>query len=193
MAEPSNDRTKWDRAYTDDEACPQPARVLSENAHLLPSMGVALDFACGLGGNALLLARQGLATHAFDISPVAIDKLKTRALSMGVPLRAEVRDVNAMVLPPQSFDVIVVCRFLERALAGPIMQLLRPGGLLFYQTFTREKVTESGPKNPAYRLAENELLALFAALRLRVYREEGVIGDQSKGFRNQAMLVGQRV
>jgi tellurite methyltransferase len=41
-------------------------------------------------------------------------------------------------------------------------------------------------------LDDNELLALFNGLKLRFYREEGVLGDTSKGTRNQAMLVAQK-
>jgi hypothetical protein len=41
-------------------------------------------------------------------------------------------------------------------------------------------------------LGENELLKLFTGLRLRVYREEGSIGDTSAGLRNEAMLVAQQ-
>ncbi len=72
------------------------------------------------------------------------------------------------------------------------MSALRPNGLLFYQTYTRTRVDQSGPRNDAYRLADNELLKLFSPLQLLVYREEGADGDPSRGFRNQAMLVGKR-
>jgi tellurite methyltransferase len=193
MREEPGDQAKWDRIYAGDRPYPEPARVLSENAHLLPRCGAALDFACGLGGNALFLASRGLTTHAWDISPIAIRTLERFARESGVSIQADVRDVETEPLAPQGFDVVVVSRFLERRLAGSIMRLLSPGGLLFYQTFTRTKAAEAGPRNPAYLLGDNELLRLFAALHLCVYREEGLVGDVSKGFRNEAMLVGQRV
>ncbi len=184
---------KWDQRYrqslTDD---PRAAWVLRENRHLLPANGDALDLACGMGGNALLLAKAGLRVQAWDLSPVAIDNLQARVTEGRGSLQAKVRDVATNPPLAASFDVIVVSYFLERALAGPLCAALRPGGLLFYQTFVRDKVSQQGPSNPEYLLAENELLSLFAPLCLRVYREEGRCGDAQQGLRNEALLVAQK-
>ena len=67
---------RWQRRYqqavaTSVSAC----GVLAENAFLLPKQGRALDLACGRGGNALLLARQGLDVEAWDYAPAAIEAL----------------------------------------------------------------------------------------------------------------------
>ncbi len=186
-------RGKWDRIYREaGDAMPEPAPVLADNAHLLPAAGVALELACGLGGNALFLARQGLNTHAWDISPEAIRRLNARAQRLGVTLRTEIRDVVECPPAEESCDVIVVSHFLERSLAPAVSQALKPGGLLFYQTYTREKVAGVGPTNPAFLLDTNELLRLFSSLRLVFYREEGQIGDTVRGSRNQAFFVGQK-
>ncbi len=72
----SPDRVKWDTRYREAHRVPETALVLSEFQHLLPTSGRALDLACGLGGNALLLAAHGLETHAWDISPVGVERLK---------------------------------------------------------------------------------------------------------------------
>jgi tellurite methyltransferase len=183
---------KWDRRYREAKAPPQASRVLQENRHLLPATGDALDLACGLGGNALLLAESGLSVQAWDVSSVAIESLQSRAAAAGLPLQAVVRDVDAQPPVADSFDVIAVSYFLSRELAPALCAALRPGGLLFYQTFVRDKVSSEGPTNPDFLLAENELLAMFAPLRVRVYREEGGLGDISQGLRNEAMFVGQK-
>ncbi len=185
---------KWNDQYAHAEVEDAlPVKVVTDNVHLLPESGDALDLACGLGANALLLARHGLNTVAWDISHVAIEKLERYSSRLGLPLRAQVRDV--VTLPPEtdSFDVIVVARFLERKLAASLISALKPGGLLFYQTFTREKAQPYGPSNPDYTLAQNELLRLFASLRIIAYSEEGRIGDISSGFRNEAMLIAQKL
>jgi tellurite methyltransferase len=186
-------RKKWDRRYqqsvTDE---PSAAQVLRENRHLLPAAGDALDLACGRGGNALLLAEAGLRVQAWDISSVAVEALQARAIAERLALQAEVRDVLTNPPLPVSFDVSVVSHFLERTLADALCAALRQGGLLFYQTFVRDKVGPQGPSKPEYLLAENELLSLFAALRLRVYREEGCLGDITQGLRNEALYVGQK-
>lgn len=181
---------KWDLRYRDAAAAPRPAAVLSEHTHLLPGSGQALDLACGLGANALLLARHGLETWAWDRSGVAIEQLA--AACADLPLHAEQRDVLQRPPAPASFDVVVVTRFLERSLFPHLLAALRPAGLLFYQTFIAAKSTAVGPANPDYLLGDNELLQRCAGLRILVYREEGRVGDTERGFRNEAMLIGQR-
>ena len=184
------DPERWDERYRDAATGAEPARVLLENSHLLPERGRALDLACGLGANALFLARQGLDVTAWDYSGVAIEKLCAQAAAEGVSITAEIRDVVVQPPGPKGFDVIVASRFLDRALVPHLLDALRSGGVIFYQTFVREAVDETvGPKNPLFRLARNELQELFEPLRLLFYREEGRVGDISQGFRNEAMLV----
>ena len=123
---------------------------------------------------------------------MAIQRLADLAKQRGLPLTAQQRDVTADPPEPSSFDIIVVSRFLDRALAPAICAALREQGLLFYQTFIREQVSGFGPRNPAYRLQDNELLNLFRSLHLIYYHEEGSVGDTDQGFRNEAMLVAQK-
>jgi len=85
-----------------------------------------------------------------------------------------------------------VAHYLERSLAKPLAAALRPGGLLFYQTFTLEVTADyNGPKNAAFRLAPNELLSLFEGMRIIFYRENALLGNVGEGTRNLAMLVAQ--
>ena len=163
-----------------------------DHPHLLPTAGNALDLACGLGANGLLLAQRGLETLAWDLSPVAVEKLNAEAARRGVALRAEARDVAAQPPEAERFDVVVVAHFLDRALCPAIAAALRPGGLLFYQTFTRARVDERGPSNDDFRLGENELLQLFPGLTLLHYHEEGLVGDTGQGLRNVAQLIARR-
>lgn len=186
-------RAKWDSRHGVAEKRPSVARVLQENRHLLPDSGTALDLASGLGGNALALAEQGLDVTAWDLSPVAIRRLQGFAAEAGLAnLKAEVRDLEQQPPAADSFDVIVVSYYLERSLVPTLIQALKPGGLIFYQTFTAIAVGEEGPSNPAFRLGDNELLDLFRPLKLRVYREENRLGDLQRGARDIAMLVAER-
>ena len=179
----------WNARHADAER--GAAWVLREHAHLLPARGDALDLACGLGANALLLVDHGLRVQSWDFSPTAIERLGQEALQRGVSLRGEVRDVVRAPPEPASFDVIVVSHFLERDLMPHLVAALRPGGLLFYQTFTTERVAGAAtPGNPAFLLAPNELLELCRPLRLLVYREDGPYGDTGQGLRAMAALVG---
>lgn len=189
----SSMQDKWDTRYRDaDVAQASACRVLTEFAHLLPKKGRALDLASGLGGNARLLAQYGLDTEAWDISQVVADKLNALAEAQSLPLQARVRDVEQSPPESESFSVIVVSRYLDRARVPALIDALRPSGLMYYETFTREAVDTTGPSDPAFRLAANELLKLFAPLRLVAYREEGRIGDTGHGWRNEAYLIGMK-
>ncbi len=195
-ADPGGDvevlRAKWDQRYRSAEGLPEPALILREFGHLLPPPADALDLACGLGASALWLAQRGFRVSAWDLSPVAIRQLSAQAQERGLPVAAAVRNVIFEPPPPGRFDLILVAHFLERRLAPAIAAALRPGGLLFYQTFSREAVSDCGPSNPMYRLAPNELLGLFPDLIVRAYSDEGRIGDIGRGIRDLALLVAQR-
>ena len=173
MYEKHPDRLRWNQRYADsDLATPTPCWLLQQHQDKLPATGVALDLACGLGGNALLLAQHGLDTHAWDISDVGLDKLQQLATQQHLPVHTEQR--NLVVQPPaeKSFDVIVVSYYLERTLFPALARALKPGGLIYYQTFIQLPNPESGPKNPAYRLAPGELLQTFANFDVLAYYED---------------------
>ena len=184
---------KWNRIYSESGQGLYPAaQVLTENDFLLPQTGTALDVACGLGANAIFLAEQGLAVTAWDISFVAIDILTTYALQQRLNINACQQKITANSFNKYSFDVIVVSRFLDRTLSDAIIGALKPDGLLFYQTFTREKTSPRHPNNPDYLLGCSELLTLFSLLRVIFYRENALIGEQLRGLRNEAQFVGRK-
>lgn len=192
-----NVEAKWNKIYadknTDNHALENTAAyVLREHAYLLPNSGSALDLACGLGGNAIFLAKQGMNTHAWDISEIAIDKLQTYCQKNKLAVTASIRNVEKTPPDTNSFDVICVSFFLDRALSSSIVDALKPNGLLFYQTFLEEKVSDDGPSNPQYRLQQNELLTLFSPLHILNYQEHGKVGDIKKGLRDVATLVAQK-
>jgi len=188
------DQAHWDQRYTIINTSPHPARVLTDNQHLLPNRGQALDLACGLGGNALWLAERGLSVEAWDCSAVALDKLQKSATQRNLNITTRTVDLDEELLPQAAFDLIVVSGFLSRTLCPSISAALKPGGLLAYQTYTRERVDTfpAGPKNPDYLLAPGELLKLFPTLAPCVYREEGDLGDQQQGLRNYAYLLASQ-
>lgn len=183
----TSDADKWNERYrSSGNGTATPAQVLSENRHLLPEGGRALDLAAGLGGNALLLAQHGFETHAWDISDVAMSHLQQEAIQQGKKIHCQARDVVAQPPEADSFDLIVVSRFLDRALCPTLSLALKPHGLLIYQTWTIDSTT--GPSNPAYRLQHNELLQLFSGLQIIFYREEGIVTSSA----GEAMLIARR-
>lgn len=184
---------KWNDAYQGvDIASTKPARVLAENLHLLPESGDALDLACGRAGNAILLSKYGFNVDAVDISPVVLASVEQFVEQQDLSILCEVRDIEKEGLSGKEYDVITVSYFLNRQLFPQIIKSLKPEGLLFYETWSQQKVNDTGPNNPKFRLEMGELLKLTAPLKTLLYREEGGSGDTSKGYRNTAMLVAQK-
>ncbi len=187
------DRKKWNSRYREKSINDVTAAdVLVLYQHLLPNTGKALDLACGHAGNAIFLQKAGMESYAWDISDVAINQLNTYCKQQRVDIHTEIRDVRKLPPEKNSFDVIVVSRYLERGLIPELKSAVRTGGLILYQTFTQERVGNIGPDNPAYRLTKNELLRFFDNWSIRAYHEEGNIGNIQKGFRDQAMIVAEK-
>lgn len=186
---------QWNARYQQiQDTAPVGCEVLNQNLHLLPKVGCALDLACGLGGNSLLLAQAGLKVEAWDSAENALQQLNTFAKQFGVEQQITTSQRDVIESPPESetFDVIVVSYFLAEQLMPILIAALKPNGLIFYQTFCADKPETVGPKNPGFLLSENALLQHFSSLTLRVYREEGRLGDYEQGWRYKAMLVAEK-
>ncbi len=187
-------KNKWNKYYSSNIKIPaSPSEVLFFNQHLLPSKGMALDLACGHGSNSICLANNKLNVTAWDISELALEELSIRSKDLGLEINCEARDVLQYPPEPNTFDVIVVAKFLDRQLIKHLRHAIKPNGLIFYQTFIKNRTSKLGPKNPNYQLDRNELLEFFNDWKLIFYREEGKIGKLKSGFRNQAMIIAQKL
>jgi len=185
---------KWNNIYT-QKSCVDliPSTVLVENAHLLPNRGKALDLACGLGANAIYLAKHKLIVDAWDVSTTALKKLDEHSQLNKLTVNTYVRDVEKNPPEIDSYEVVTVSQFLHRPTFSALCQSLRIGGLLYYQTYTLDKVDQVGPNNTDYLLNKNELLQRCDGMEILVYREEGAQGNIQQGWRNQAMIVAKRI
>lgn len=99
---------------------------------LVPTIGTALDVACGLGSQTLWLAERGLHVTALDVSAVAIDRLRGTARAAELDHRVTARCVDlAHGIPPEPalVDVAVCQRYRDPALYSPLIARLAPGGI----------------------------------------------------------------
>lgn len=164
---------KWNQRYRASAGEAKPCSLLIGQQRLLPEAGTALDLACGLGGNALFLARRGLHCTAIDYSSVALDKLQLSAQQQQLAITTVQQDLEPKPrLKACAFDVVVVSYYLHRPLFEQIKATLKPGGLLFYQTFNQRRPEQGGPQNPDFLLAEGELEQLCSGLEILVYSED---------------------
>jgi 2-polyprenyl-3-methyl-5-hydroxy-6-metoxy-1,4-benzoquinol methylase len=183
---------KWDQRYQNKSGPGKPCWLLEHHSYLLPTRGRSLDLACGLGGNAIFLAAQGLESHGWDCSSVALEKLVEFARIRELYVTTQHREIEQHPPEKNSFDIIVVSQFLSRPIMPALVDALTPGGLLFYQTFNRDKQSKSGPSNAEFLLANNELLTLLSPLEVVFYQEDRNIGRMDQGLRDFSYFVGRK-
>lgn len=198
-----NIRKKWNDRYEVVHVPNQVIDVLELNSHLLPQQGKSLDLACGLGGNALRMAELGFDSHAWDLSDSAINKVHEFAKERHLEVSARQCDISLdelqIEMHKEDFDIIIVGHFLLRDIIPSLISALKPGGLIYYQTFVEQEylygnklVADSGPRDTNFRLKKNELLSLFSELTVRYYREEGALVELTEDVPGEALLVAQK-
>jgi tellurite methyltransferase len=178
---------KWNKRFANAEMPPTAATVLQKHLQFLPTQGSALDLACGLGGNALLLAKCGLATSAWDIAEIGLEKLQLFAALQDFAVTTRQIDLESDAFPGQTFDVIAVSHYLHRPLFANIISALNSGGVAYYQTFTA-KAGNGAPSNPKFLLADNELLEQFSSLETLFYQQD----DNRDNRPNMAYYIGRK-
>jgi tellurite methyltransferase len=147
---------------------------LLENAGLLPRGGRVLDVACGKGRHALLLAGAGFDVRAIDRDPEAVAFVRGTAAKLGFQIDADVVDLETDPPPqlsPPEFDVVFVFNYLHRPLVPTLQRAVKPGGLLFYETFTTRQAERGHPRRPDFLLRDGELPELMAPLTVLRSRE----------------------
>lgn len=184
-----DERERWNARYAASVKmnAGEPNPFLREHLALLPR-GRALELAMGEGQNAIFLAGQGFSVTGMDISDVAVGRSQWWAQRAGVTLEARRIDLRLATLPADTYDVVACFYYLQRDLLPQIVNTLRTGGMVIYETFTSEQARYGHPTNPAYLLQPNELLEAFRKLRVRVYRELIVAGPKAI-----ASLIGEKV
>jgi SAM-dependent methyltransferase len=113
---------------------------------------------------------------------VAIAAVRRSAAERALDIEATRMDLPGVDagFPRPPYDVVCCFYFLQRALLARIAEALAPGGLVIYETFTRDHVEVVGAQMPErFVLEHNELLHAFDGLRVLHYRE-AVIGTERR-------------
>lgn len=132
-----------------------------------------LDLGCGAGRDLIYLAQQGWEMTGVDWSADSLTRVQQLARSQGLNIRTLQRDLETQANPlPEfaaaSFGLICVARYLHRPLFPLLRNLLKPGGLIIYQTFMQgcENTRVGRPRNPKFLLAPHELAEQFQGFEL---------------------------
>ncbi|MCB1964299.1 MAG: class I SAM-dependent methyltransferase [Rhodocyclaceae bacterium] len=150
-----------------------PSAWVQRFAPLVAAGGQVLDLACGRGRHSRLLAMQGCAVTAVDRDPAALDALS--AVAGVTACRFDLEAGAAWPWAVASFDAVVVTNYLFRPGFDTLCALLRPGGVLIYETFMAGNARFGKPSNPDFLLAPGELLARTANAFTPLAFEQGEV------------------
>ncbi len=151
-----------------------PSAWVRRFARLIPADAAALDLACGGGRHARLLAARRCRVDAVDRDAAALAGLSG---TPGVtPLCADLEGAP-WPYPGRGWDAIVVTNYLHRPLLPLLIEALRPGGVLIYETFMLGNERFGRPGNPAFLLRPEELLQAVAGRLAVLAFEQGEVDE----------------
>ena len=133
-----------------------------------------LDLACGSGRNGRYLLSRGLPVIFADIDGEKLASLSAVEVSDPAMMTLWEVDFESKTDDPlagKTFDAIMVFNYLHRALIDRMKQAVRPGGLVFYETFTEQQRRFGRPSNPDFLLKPDELKGWFEAWQIIRYEE----------------------
>jgi tellurite methyltransferase len=187
---PIQDAKRWNSRYEENSRYSnfeKPRTFLVNHMELLPTSGLALDVAMGLGGNAELLLKHGLKVIGVDISGVALKRARQRLPA----LMAVQADLTQFYFPANTFNVIINFFYLQRDLWPSFIQALRPDGWLIFETLTVDFRSLQPSIDPNYLLAPDELRHAFPSLEIVDYQEGWSTSDDGH-VRSVASLVARK-
>lgn len=132
-----------------------PSAWVGRFAPLIPAGGRVLDVACGSGRHARLLAGMGYRVEAVDRDRHALSKLEGIS---GISPRLADLERGAWPYDEASFDGVIVANYLYRPRLDALIDVLRPNGILIYETFMVGNESLGKPSNPDFLLNPGELL-----------------------------------
>lgn len=137
-------------------------------APLIRAGGEVLDLACGEGRHARALAALGLRVEAVDRD---IGALAALADTANVGVRQADLEGGPWPYAGRCFDAIVVTNYLHRPLFPLLVDALREGGVLIYETFMSGNERFGRPSNPDFLLRPGELLEAFGSLQVVAFEQ----------------------
>ena len=168
---------RWNRILT----APKPAFNTSPNAFLVQMTkglkpGRSLDVGMGQGRNTIYLAQQGWDSVGFDPADRAVAAALEQAARLGVKITTHVARAEEFDWGTTRWDLIVLSYVGGREYVSNVMRALRPGGMLILEGFHRD-ATKTRQIGGAVVFDTNELLQLFAGLRIVRYEDVDGVGD----------------
>ena len=168
---------RWNRILT----AASPKFNTSPNAFLVAAIrglkpGRSLDVGMGQGRNTIYLAQQGWDSVGFDPADRAVAAAREQATKLGVKITTQIARAEDFDWGDARWELIVLSYVGAREYAATVVRALRPGGMVVVEGFHRD-ATKTRPIGGAVVFDTNELLQLFAPLRVVRYEDTDAVGD----------------
>ncbi len=159
------DKQKWDAKYIKKSQLllPRDASINLVN-HLDKCVGKrALDLACGAGRNTIYLAKHGFKVDALDIAQIALDALHVELKSQNLShlVNTKLIDLDKFSEPKNSYDLVLMCNFLDRELIQKAQFSLAKDGVFIVETYMVDEKNEKENSDRNNLLEKNELKDIF--------------------------------
>ncbi|MCL1140079.1 class I SAM-dependent methyltransferase [Shewanella pneumatophori] len=135
----------------------------------IPSHFRVLDLACGSGRNGAWFTNNGCAVTYLDQD---LSRLELSTPANIELLEWNLEDGSAPELAKNQYDIVLVFNYLHRPLFPQIIEAIKPGGYIIYETFTAKQAEIGRPRNPNFLLKTGELKAIFANWHCLHYAED---------------------
>ena len=154
---------------------------------VIPSKkGIALDLACGKGRHSVFLSSYGYQVLAVDINQESLNCFSNKLITKKIK---DIENLKNWPLEKIKFDIIVVTNFLNRTIFPSIIESIKKGGYLIYETFSEGQQNIGKPSNPKYILQQRELINLCVELNLIAYEEIYTENSINNSFKQRIFSV----
>ncbi len=133
----------------------EPSLWVRRWAHLVGVGDTVLDYACGSGRHARFFASRGARVSAVDRDGEALEAIGDLP---GITTRQLDLEGPDWPLEGETYDAVIVTNYLYRPRLESLLGLVRPRGVLIYETFAVGNEALGRPRNPDFLLREEELL-----------------------------------
>ena len=127
----------------------------------------------GEGRNTVYLAKKGFISEGVDISAVGLHKAQGLAKQNHVTITTVNADLNHYKIRPNGYAVILNFYYLQRSLFPQIKAGLKHGGIVVFETYTRDQLKNPGNLGweKEFLLEPGELKRAFSNFEILYYSE----------------------
>lgn len=201
---PSKQADVWDQRYSKAGFAfgDQPNEFLEQHEGLFHPGQTALSLGEGEGRNAVWLASRIQSITAVDLSPVAMNRLQTRAADANLPITAVEADLSQWELTPDHWDVVISiwCHMpsqVRSRVHRAVVEGLRPHGIFLLEAYAPDQIQRGtgGPSDPDFLATANALkedLQGLTILSLQTLVRDVYEGEFHRGVADVVQLIARK-